>query len=393
LHVALVTQTLGAAGAERQIAHLADGLASLDHDVTLLVLGRAPVEDRTALERAGVDVVELGAVTPKLRARAMGRVVSVLRASQVVVCSSWDATFWGRIGAIIARRPVLVIEHAVYRARQTSLGGKPRGKWIAVHNRLLDPLTYATVACASAQLPVLRSEGVAERKIVLIRNGVPVDAIRAAAAAGGDRAAFGIPAEAKVLVHVARLTGLKNQRQTIASAATLRAEGLDVHVVLLGGGEDREALERQARERPWLHVLGVRDDVANVFGLGDVAVLPSLAEAMPMIVAEAFAAGLPVVGYDVGDVGPILRETRAGRAVPAEDSDAFTEACRALLTDPQALAEAAARAREAAQGFDATLMARRYAALLAAAVQRRAPHDAEPVLDLESRVTSAPPPV
>lgn len=378
LRILIVTQALGPAGAERQVAHLAAGLAALSHHVTLLCLGDAPAVDRERLERAGACFTQLGAFSPRARARAMRRITGYARQAEVVICSSWDATLWGRVAAILARRPVLVIEHAVYRALQTSLSGKPRARWIAVHNRLLDPFTHATVACAGAQLPVLRSEGVAARKIALIPNGVPVAALRAAARIqepAGARAALGIDADALVLVHVARLTRLKNQRQTLATARELRADGLEVHVLLLGDGEDRAALEAECATEPWVQLLGARDRVAPFLGLADLAVLPSLAEAMPMVVAESLAVGLPLVASDVGDVGAILRRTGAGIAVPARDGAAFTAACGQLLRDTDMRARAAASARAAGEMFDAVVMSRRYAALLAGAVAGRPPHE------------------
>jgi glycosyltransferase involved in cell wall biosynthesis len=383
LRILLITQTLGPAGAERQVAHLAVGLAALSHDVTLLCIGTAPSADGERVRRAGVQLIELGAFSRRERAGRMGRLISHARRAQVVVASRWDTTFLGRVAAILAHRPVLVIEHAVYRSLQTSASGRPRARWIALHNRLLDPFTYATVACASAQLPVLRSEGVSERKLVLIPNGVPVAELRAAAdcleTADAGRAGLGIGAEALVLVHVARLTALKNQRQTLATARELRADGLDVHVLLLGEGNDRSELEAESAGEPWVHLLGARDEVAPFFGLADLAVLPSQAEAMPMVVAEAFAVGVPMVASDVGDVGAILRRTDAGVAVPAGDGQAFTAACRRLLRDPDERARLAARARAAGETFDAGVMSRRYAALLESAVRGQAPHEAAAV--------------
>jgi glycosyltransferase involved in cell wall biosynthesis len=378
--ILVVTQALGPAGAERQIAHLSAGLAALGQPVTMLVIGEAPAADRERMIEAGVRLVELGALSPRERARQMRRITRLARAADVVIASSWDATFWGRIAAILARRPVIVIEHAVYRQLQTNLSGKPRARWIAAHNRLLDPFTYATVACAGAQLPVLRSEGVAERKLVLIPNGVPVADLRRAASdeagADGGRAGLGIGADAFVIVHVARLTALKNQYQTVATARELRAGGLDVHVVLLGDGEDRAGLEAEVAGEPWAHLLGARDRVAPFLGLADLAVLPSRAEAMPMVVAEALAVGVPMVASDVGDVGEILTRTGAGIAVPAEDGAAFTDACR-RMADPAVRAQFAARARAAGDTFDSSVMSRRYAALLAGAAAGRAPRDVD----------------
>jgi glycosyltransferase involved in cell wall biosynthesis len=377
LRVLLVTQALGPGGAERQVAHLAAGLAAEGHDVTLLCIGAAPPADRARMVACGVRLVLMGALSPRARARRLPRIAALARRAQVVVCSSWDATFWGRVAAIAARRPAIVIEHAVYRSLQTSLSGKPRARWIAAHNRLLDPLTYATVACAGAQVPVLRSEGVADRRLVLIPNGVPVAELRAAAedlaAADGGRAGLGISTGALVLVHVARLTALKNQHQTLATARRLRDVGLDVHVLLLGDGEDRPALEAQCASEPWAHLLGARDQVAPFLGIADLAVLPSRAEAMPMVIAEAFAVGVPIVASDVGDVGDILRRTQAGVVVDADDGDAFTAACERLLRDPRERERLAARARAAGEEFDAAVMSRHYVALLGNAVAGRSP--------------------
>jgi glycosyltransferase involved in cell wall biosynthesis len=375
--ILVVAQGLGPAGAERQIAHLTVGLAAQGFEVTLLCIGGAPAVDRARIERAGARFVSLGAMSPRARARRLPSMITLARRAGVVICSSWDATFWGRVAAIIARRPAVVIEHAVYRSLQVSMSGKPRARWIALSNRLLDPFTYATVACASAQLPVLRSEGVAERKIVVIPNGVPVAELRAegrdTASADGGRAGLGIAPDALVVVHVARLTALKNQRQTLAAVRRLRADGLDVQVLLLGDGEERAALEAESNGEPWVHLLGARDRVAPFLGLADLAVLPSLAEAMPMVVAEALAVGVPMVASDVGDVGPILRRTGAGIAVPAGDLDAFTDACGRLLRDADERARVATRARQAGDDFDASTMSRGYGVLLEGAVAGRPP--------------------
>jgi glycosyltransferase involved in cell wall biosynthesis len=94
---------------------------------------------------------------------------------------------------------------------------------------------------------------------------------------------------------------------------------------------------------------------------------------MPMAIVEALAVGIPVIANDVGDVGEMLRSTGAGIAVPAQDHPAFTAACARMLTDHELRTQTAARARDAGDTFDAAMMSRRYAALLAGAVARRPP--------------------
>src|SRR5680860_1194890 len=80
-----------------------------------------------------------------------------------------------------ARRPAIVSDHSTDRTVQTSSDGAPRHDWIALHNRILDRVTFATVACARTQIPLLEGEGVNPERIVHIPNGVPTEELREAA--------------------------------------------------------------------------------------------------------------------------------------------------------------------------------------------------------------------
>lgn len=355
-------------GAELQLGHLARGLARLGHDVTVccidtIVLGEERLRDE------GVDVISLHAAGRVARIAAIPRLVRLARRADVVHCTMWDASLWGRVAAVLAHRPAIVADHATDRLVQITESGARRGSWIALHNRLLDRFTYATVACASTQREMLASEGVDPRKIVHVPNGVPIDEIAEAAEAGPTRAALGIPDDAKVAMHVAVFRFEKNQLGALEAVARVRERVEDVHLVFVGDGEGREAVERRAREldaEAWVHFLGYRDDVPGLLALADLMVLPSLSDAMPMTVLEAMALGVPIVATDVGDVRRTLADD-AGTCVPVGDEDALADACARALADP-VLHERQSRAgRAIARRFDASTMAERYSKLFRAA--------------------------
>jgi glycosyltransferase involved in cell wall biosynthesis len=382
--VLLLVYWIGAAGMEQQLLHLARGLAERGHDVTIGCFH--PWVDVSRVTELGVRVVKLG---PRSR---LGRIPGIVRAyrlarrAEVVHCTGWDASLWGRIAAALARRPVLVTDHSADRSIAVSdRSGRSRGRLIGWHNRLLDRFTYATVAVAHAQAPVLAAEGVRPQRMVHVPNGVPLAALREAAEPPADRAALGLPDGARVVVHVARFDTPKRQHLTYEAVARVRAElAQDVRAVFVGGrppGIDlKDRLERRAREESagWAHFLGVREDVPALLALADVAVLPSATEALPMVVLEAMALGVPQVASAVGDVGPLLRRTGAGLTFPVDDAQGLALALRRVLTEPALAERLRDRAREAIGEFDADRMIDSYAELFEAAVAGRPPHSAAP---------------
>jgi hypothetical protein len=105
----------------------------------------------------------------------------------------------------------------------------------------------------------------------------------------------------------------------------------------------------------------------NLYAAADVFALPTLGEAVPHVVAEAMAAGLPVVASHVGAI-PDLVDAEAGILVPPGDVRALRESLGAVLGDPsrcQAMG-AAARAK-AERELDADVNMSRTLDLLAAA--------------------------
>jgi glycosyltransferase involved in cell wall biosynthesis len=114
----------------------------------------------------------------------------------------------------------------------------------------------------------------------------------------------------------------------------------------------RSAWDQVAEQRPQAHCLMIgpytelevapgermeirpsvsREDLKPLLRNARVVALPSRAEALPMILTEAMAAGRPFVGTPVGSV-PSLES--GGSLVPVEDPDALAGALISYLSDP-----------------------------------------------------------
>lgn len=366
--ILLVINRLGWAGAETQLYHLALGLRRKGNAVVLLAIDDVTVEV-AGLAEAGVEVVALGASSRSAKLVSVRRIARYARAADVVHCTGWDATLWGRLGAALARRPAVITEHTPGRELQATHKRLSRARLIALHNRLLDRITYATIAVAEWQRELLVGEGVRPDSIVHVPNAVPVDELRREADAGPTREQMGIPESAKVLAHIARFAPQKGQTVTLRAAARLRERFGDVRVLFVGEGTEEESVRREAERMgaTWASFLGRREDVPALVRLSDLSVLPSTGEGLPMTLIEAIVLETPIVATAVGDVPGLLRSTGGGECVPAGDEGTFTEACARVLGDEKRRGEIVEADRRAAPEFDADAMVSRYEEVLAAA--------------------------
>lgn len=111
----------------------------------------------------------------------------------------------------------------------------------------------------------------------------------------------------------------------------------------------------------------------RLFAAADVLVLPTRADAVPWVVVEGLAAGLPVVATQVGAIPELVGD--AGLVVPAGDVGRLAEALDRLAGDPALRQDLGARARARAEArFDAARQVPRVLEVLEqarASVERR----------------------
>jgi L-malate glycosyltransferase len=125
-----------------------------------------------------------------------------------------------------------------------------------------------------------------------------------------------------------------------------------VHLVLIGAGPSRRALEELAAElriEKRVHFIGQLLGSENLHQFFDLSVLCSDSEGFPNALIEALAVGCPVVATPVGGVPEVISDRQTGLLVPTGRPDALAAAVQELRRDDalrQRLSEAGpARAR------------------------------------------------
>jgi glycosyltransferase involved in cell wall biosynthesis len=195
-----------------------------------------------------------------------------------------------------------------------------------------------TVGCSEAVVRPLIEDGVPEARTRVIYNGLNPMRLE-----GGDarglRASLGIKQDAFVATAVAALIHLKGLDLAIRALTCLAPGAPEMHVIIVGEGEERHALERLARRlgvQHRVHLIGQRSDVGAIYrDATDVAVLPSRREAFALAAAEAGLERLPVVAARVGGIEEVVLEGKTGLLVKPESPSALAQALHRLALHPE----------------------------------------------------------
>jgi len=147
---------------------------------------------------------------------------------------------------------------------------------------------------------------------------------------------FALDADRRRIVFSARMMAVKRPDLALAAFAAIAPQRPEWDLVMLGDGPLRPELERcvppPLRDRViWTGFLDDPADVAGLYALSDVLLLPSDHEPWGVVVVEAAAAGLAIVASDVVGASPeLVHDGRNGAIFARGDLPALTDALLAV---------------------------------------------------------------
>lgn len=163
---------------------------------------------------------------------------------------------------------------------------------------------------------------------------------------------------------VARLIEKKGVDSLLRALVALERQGLDFRATIIGDGPQRPALEQlvaaaQLGARVSFTGMLPHEKVIAAVTAHDVFVLPARIaddgdrDALPTVLLEAMAAGLPCVSTPVGGIPEIIAHQQTGLILPSDRPLALAEALAELASQPELRAKMgrAGRAR-ASELFD-----------------------------------------
>jgi glycosyltransferase involved in cell wall biosynthesis len=226
-------------------------------------------------------------------------------------------------------------------ARRETTGWRTRAQKIV--ERQAYRFAHAIVANSEAVRQQLGVEGVADRKIVTIHNGI--DPHRVSVPKHFERAAalasFGLPTEPALhfVTIIANLRhAVKDHPTFLRAARRVYAKFPAARFVIAGEGELSDAMRGLAAQLGIANqtfFIGRAERVAELLAASDVCVLSSRAEGFSNSILEYMAASRPVVATDVGGAREAITDCETGYIVPAGADEAMAARITALLENPE----------------------------------------------------------
>jgi glycosyltransferase involved in cell wall biosynthesis len=184
--------------------------------------------------------------------------------------------------------------------------------------------------------------GVDQNHISLLYNGVDLSRFQNP----GRRSdyfckKYGWSDESVIIGMTGQMSEAKGHLDLLEAMTLVRKEHPEVHLVI--GGKQEEPFFQRLKKQVAIDNLseiaafsGWQDDMRSFYKGIDVFVLPSRqdTEGLPLVIAEAMAAGLPIVSTRSGGASEIVKDGETGFLVERQSPRQLAEAIRSLVTSP-----------------------------------------------------------
>ena len=329
--VTFVISGLEPGGAERQLVVTANALADRDWNVT--VVSYLPFSDtslRWDLNDSNVVVISLNSPTGIWKYAGIIKAARVIRRSRpdILVGFMFHGIMTARIVGRLIGVPVIV--SSVHSDRHS-----PHHKWLMrATDRLTDAVTIMSNPLASQLVDRRIAPG---SHTFVIPNAVEVKQFDTGVCRGRTRSDLGITDSQFLWLAAGRLTPAKDYPNLIRAFSTLAQRRADTQLAIAGKGPLRHDLSRQINDlglSDRIRLLGLRDDMPDLYRASDALVLSSAWEGMPNVVLETMASATPVVATAVGAVPELVTDGESGFVVPPGDHIALADAMERMMVLP-----------------------------------------------------------
>ena len=345
--IAFLIPSLRGAGAERVFLNLARAFAAKGYAVDLVVLKREGAF--ASVDIQGVRVVGLASPRAIVALPALIRYMQRERPATLI-----SALPHMNILALMARSiartrvKIVVTEHNPFSS--DFAGANPLKRMVLVAcMRVLYPRANAIIGVSKGVVSdIARVANIRVEHARVIYNPIVTPEIKELARAQANHPWLD-EKQGPIVLAAGRLTKQKDFPTLVAAFARLR-EATNARLIILGEGEERDALERLVADLDIQESVSLPGFVENPYAFmarADVFVLSSLWEGFGNVLVEAMACRTPVVATRCpGGVAEVLAEGVYGTLVALGDVSAMARGIEEALSNPGDLGRLVTRANE-----------------------------------------------
>ena len=340
LKLLLVSKSTG--GVASYIRMLVKGLDREKFDITVACLSENGQEFAEELrQNYKVDAFSLAMnrykINPLTDARVLIQLSARIRRERydLIHAHASKPGFLMRIAAVGTGIPVIYSPHNF----AFHEGSKPLvARVVALFEKFAALFTTQIIAVAKHERDLALKYGVGKPELYsVIPTGIDPVLYQQPADVLEIKRSLGIPDTAQVIGTVGRLAVPKLPIDFVRVAAELKKDFSDLHFVWVGSGplqEEAQALTNELGLKDSVHWLGHRDDAYRLYNIFNCFLLLSRWEANPLVLLEAFSAGVPVIASDNLGARELIGDGGHGILVPVADVSAVSNAIRSVLQNP-----------------------------------------------------------
>ncbi len=354
-------------GSEVYAERVADGLAGLGHDVTLLT-ARYPGSAARETRASGARVVRAGGRLSVYPSAAWAVRSGGVPRPDVIIETQNGVPYLAAVWS--PRTPHVVLVHHVHREQWPVVFGPVMaraGWWLESRLAPMVNRRRPYVAVSEVTRSELGDLGVSPQRVRVIHNGaippVPHDVRRS---------------EEPQLLLLGRLVPHKRVEIALEALANLRAEFPTARLVIAGRGWWEDEIRAEVARLglgDCVDMLGFVSDTERhrLYASSWVSLVPSVKEGWGLVVVEAGIHATPTIAFKgTGGITESIVDGQTGYLADADDVDDFVRLTRALLLD-QAERQRLGKGAEAfAAGFTWEQTVARFDSTIREAVARRA---------------------
>jgi L-malate glycosyltransferase len=150
---------------------------------------------------------------------------------------------------------------------------------------------------------------------------------------------YGIQEDEKVIVHISNFRPVKRIQDVIKAFSMIRKE-MPSKLLLIGNGPELTVaceLVRELNIEDDVLFLGKQENVGELFSICDLKLLLSEKESFGLVLLEAMACGVPVIGTRIGGIPEVIVDGETGYMVEVGDTAAVADKAISLLKDDDKL--------------------------------------------------------